>query len=52
MRRLWTRYPGARGVSSYPQAVELFLLRCRSKNLSQHSLATWRTSRRGTSGPT
>ncbi len=47
MRRLWTQNPGVAGVANYPQAIELFLLRCRSKNLSQQSLAWYMTLLRG-----
>ncbi|MFH2202798.1 MAG: tyrosine-type recombinase/integrase, partial [Elusimicrobiota bacterium] len=38
MRKLWTGNIGGRGVANYAQAVDLFMLRCRSKNLSAHSI--------------
>lgn len=34
MRRLWGSDLGVAGVASYDQAIELFYLRCRSRNLS------------------
>ena len=37
MRRLWPTFVGSQAVS-YEQALELFSLRCRSRNLSHHSL--------------
>jgi integrase/recombinase XerD len=42
MRRLWPDLAVSQAVS-YAQALELFALRCRSRNLSQHSLLWYKT---------